>query len=1045
LVEDITMEGLEKTSDNSTPSGGTGPKGVVVIGGGIAGIQAALELADSGIKVYLIERSPTLGGKMAQLDKTFPTNDCSMCILSPKLVSVGRHPNIDLLTLSEVVKVEGEAPDLSVTVLKHPRYVDEIKCVGCGACAEKCPSKVRDEFDMELSYRKAIYIPFPQAIPLKYNVDKKNCIYFKMLAKGKKGACLLCEKACEAEAIDHHMEEEEVVINAGAIILTAGYDLIDPTVKKEYGYGTFENVVTALEFERIISASGPFQGHIKRPSDNSTPKKVAWLSCVGSRDDRIGKGYCSTVCCMYSAKEAVMAKEHLPDLETSFFFMDFRAMGKEFDDFYKRAQRVGIKFIRSRVSNIEELQDHSLELKYATEDGVLHNDSYDMVVLSTGMTPNRETKRISDVLGLELDDLGFCRYDYFKPMETSRDGIYIGGTFAGPKDIPDTISQALGAASKAATHIHPSNYQAPPQTPEEKDISGLEPRIGVFICHCGSNIAGVIDVKEVAEFAKGLPGVVHSQTLLYACSQDSLQNIQSLIDEHQLNRVVVASCTPRTHEPLFRSTIQEKGLNPFLFDQVNIRESCSWIHSQEPQMATQKAKDLVKMSVARSQMLEPLEIERMPVNKNALVIGGGIAGLTAARQIASNGFKVFLIEKEGEFGGILNRVSSHIVTEDPKAHLTSLIEQVSNDDNIRIFLDTEIEDISGYIGNFTTKLNRTGITEEITHGVIVVASGGQTYTPSEYEYQKHGSIITQLELEEKLREPDFKPKSVVMIQCVGSRDDEHPYCSKICCTVAVKNALHIKESNPNAEVMVLYKDIRTYGDKEHYYREAREAGVLFARWDDDCIPSVEVDGDDILVTFYDHILGRRFRLRPENLVLSTGIRPGVDNENLSKKLKVPLTKDKFFFEAHVKLRPVDFATEGIFLCGAAHSPQFSNECISQATAAASRAITILQKDFVEGEGVPSVIDSDLCSGCGTCELICPYGAIEHDESGKRKVIAVMCKGCGACRASCPELAITAPHFQNDQLKAQVNALFESDPSDEKVIGDSVSCQEEVGE
>ncbi|MEE9151528.1 MAG: CoB--CoM heterodisulfide reductase iron-sulfur subunit A family protein [Thermoplasmata archaeon] len=993
---------------------------VLVIGGGIAGVQAALDLADSGIKTYIVERTPSIGGRMGQLDKTFPTNDCSMCILSPKLVEAGRHKNIKMLVNSEVVECNGEEGNFKVKVLKHARYVDDEKCTGCGACAEKCPKKVESEFDLGLMKRKAVYTPFPQAVPLIYSIDKEHCIY---LVKGK---CRLCEKACMRGAIDFEQQDEKITLNVRSIMVSPGYDHIDPYIRNEYGYEIYDNVITALEFERILSASGPFSGHIKRLSDREDPKNIAFIQCVGSRDRNRGMEYCSAVCCMYAIKEAIIAKEHSPDLEITIFHMDIRAFGKEFDSYYERAQNMGIKFTRCRVANIQEEGNKNLILNIVDEKGELKGEKFDFVVLSNGIGKPKYAEKLAQALGIELNDYGFCNTSTFHPLNSTKPGVFVGGAFSEPKDIPDSVAQASGAAAKASALISSEGKRLPQieDLPPEKDVVLEEPRIGVFVCHCGINIAGVVDVPSVVEYAKTLPNVVYADENLYSCSQDTQDIIKEKIKEHNLNRVVVSACSPRTHEPLFQKTVREAELNPYLFEMANIRDQCSWVHAKEPDRATQKSKDLVRMGVANARLLRPLHKSKIKVTQAGLIIGGGLSGMTAALELAAQGYEAYLVEKEPHLGGNLQNLFLTLEGENVQEHLKGVIPKIQNNKKIHVHTNSEITNVEGHIGNFNITINKGKEEINVNVGTIIVATGGVEYKPKEYMYGKHDNIMTQQELEEKLAKGDIASEKVVMIQCVGSRNEERPYCSRVCCTHAVKNALSLKERSPNSEIYILFKDMRTYGFREGYYAEASHAGVKFIRYDDENKPKVDTTEDGKLrVVVKDPVLGEELTLQPDILVLSSAILPHTDNPKLSQMLKVPLSRDGFFLEAHMKLRPVDFATEGMFLCGLAHSPKFMNESISQAEGAVARACTVLSKEYLQVGGVISEVEAAKCVACLTCVRTCPYYVPKINEQGVAEINVAECQGCGICATECPVKAIQLRHYTDEQILAKSKALF----------------------
>ena len=1466
---------------------------VMVVGGGIGGIQAALDLAQSGFYVYLVERSPSIGGVMAELDKTFPTNDCSMCILSPKLVECGRHRNIELITYADVLDVKGEPGNLKILIRKRPRYVDMAKCTGCGECTEVCPVEVPSEFEQGLILRKAIFRPFAQAFPNVFAIDKKerppcgiacpaevnvqgyialiakgkyqealalikedvplpgvigricphpcetkcnrgladeplsicalkrfvaahakdeqptphleakekvaiigsgpaglSCAYYlakqgyqvtifealptvggmlyvgipeyrlpkkilkaevdgirrlgveiktntpisehstlddllrqgykaifistgahisqrlgvagedsqgvlhgvtflrdlnlgnkvkvgkrvavigggnvaidaarcaarlgaevvilyrrsraempasdeeieaatvegikieylvapteilsqngrvagircirmelgepdasgrrrpisikgsefdmdvdmvipaigqsadlsfltkdsgiettewgtlvidpitlattregvfaggdvrtgpataiEAIADGKKAAvsidrylkgeeleegrivekeipaeisklpspeekrarekmptlsleqrlggfeevelgfteetavreanrclecgicseCLMCVSTCKAEAINHKMGEELVEVQVGSVILSLGFKEFDAAVLDNYGYDKYPNVVTSIEFERMLSASGPYQGELLRPSDRKVPEKIAWIQCVGSRDTIHGKTYCSSVCCTFSIKQALVAKEHatLP-LDTAIFHMDIRTFGKGFEAYYERAKtEQGVRFIRCRPSVIEEVAEtRNLKFNYEAEDGQLISEEFDLVVLAVGLTPPKDVQSLVTKLGIELNSYDFCQTSVFAPIATSAPGIFVCGAFSGPKDIPETVTQASAAAASASVLLSSARNSLikEKEYPPEREVRGEPPRIGVFVCHCGINIGGVVNVPEVAGYAATLPNVVYVEENLYACSQDTQEKIKEVITEHNLNRVVVASCSPLTHEPLFQETIREAGLNKYLFEMANIRDQCSWVHKELPVEATEKAKDLVKMAVAKARLIEPLEQAQLEVTHSGLVVGGGISGMVAALNLAEQGYKVYLIEKSNELGGIARRIGHTLDGQDVQAYLGQLIQQVSEHPLIEVYTGSEVKEASGHVGNFTTKIasNSDGDARELRHGVTIIASGGQEYKPAEYLYGEDPRVITMLGLEEEINNGGKKlagANSVVIIQCVGSREGDRGYCSRVCCSESIKCALEIKEMNPETNVYILYRDMRTYGFKEEYYRQAREKGVVFIRYHQDDKPEVQVITEDnhsvLQVSVTDPILGERFNIDTDILALGIATVPSAGNKKLSQLFKVPLNENGFFLEAHVKLRPVDFTTEGVFLCGLAHSPKFIDESIVQAKAAASRACAILSKDIIEAGGVVSFVNKSKCSGCGVCELVCPFKAIEIESEEMVAVVnEALCKGCGACVSSCIRGGIKMKGFSDAQILAMIDA------------------------
>lgn len=916
-------------------------------------------------------------------------------------------------------------------------------CWTCRACDFVCPTgrlvsvatstatplPILSEFDRGLTNRPAISIMYPQMVPNRPAIDAASCVHLQH------GVCGVCEEVCGVRAIKFDDVDRIIELQVGAVVLAPGYELYDAHLKTKLGYGRFQNVVTAAQFERILSASGPFLGHVVRPSDHVEPRRIGFIQCVGSRDAE--RDYCSSVCCMYATKEALLAKEHCgKDVVTDIFFMDARAYSKGFEAYYNRACQQGVNYIRCRPPVIEE--DHAtgnVVLKYLTEDDTKAEREYDLVVLATGMLPPHDAPELARTFGIALNEFGFCQTSVFEPVESSREGVYACGPFTEPKDIPETVMQASGAASKVlgmlrdvrGTLVKPKVY------PPEMDVTGQEPRVGVFVCHCGTNIAGVVDVASVAQYARGLPNVVYAETNLYTCSTDTQERIKEKIHEHGLNRVVVASCSPRTHEPLFRGSCREAGLNPYLFEMANIRDQCSWVHKTEPERATQKSKDLVRMALAKSRLLEPLQKGRAPVHKAALVVGGGLAGMVSALDLAEQGYGVCLVERDAALGGNLRRLHNLGTGNDPQVALRSLESKVRAHEKIRVLTEATIEAVDGSVGSFRTTIAHNGSVEHVDHGVVIVATGAKEHRPKEHLYGDDERVLTQLELEERLaaRGSADLPATVVMIQCVGSRDAERPYCSRVCCSEAIKNALKIKELSPRTHVYVLYRDIRTYGFRESLYTKARQQGVVFLRHEDDRKPVVTGGDGGLVVTVFDPQLNRDIAIEAGMVVLSVATVPHEENKALAQLLKVPLNEDGFFLEAHMKLRPVDFATDGVFLAGLAHSAKSVDETIIQAAAASARAGGVLSQDALELEATVSQVVEENCDGCAYCVDPCPFKAItlvEYVRNGTvKKVIEVnesLCKGCGTCQATCPKQGVFIRGFTLNQIAAQVGAALE---------------------
>jgi len=845
--------------------------------------------------------------------------------------------------------------------------------------------------------------------------------------------CYQCVEACVAEAVCHEQKSLEKEINIGSVVLCPGASTYDLSNSEEfYKYNSHPNIVTSTEFERILSATGPTMGHLVRPSDKKEPEKIAWLQCVGSRDTvHCNNGYCSAVCCMYAIKDAMIAKEHMDGkLDTAIFFMDIRTYGKDYEKYYNRAKdERGVRFIRSRAHTIDPVHgSDDLILKYSDKEGNLQEEKFDMVVLSVGLEADSTNIELANRIDVSLNKYNFADTPVFNPVETSRSGVYVSGIFQGPKDIPSSVIEASAAACAASIDLSAARGTDIKSItlPEEIDVSQEEPRIGVFVCDCGVNIAGVVDVPSVVEYANKLPNVVFAQENLFSCSQDNQEKIKEIIKENKLNRVVVASCSPRTHEPLFQETLQACGLNKYLFEMANIRDQNSWVHAIDPVAATNKAKDLVRMAVARAGFLVPLKEKRIPITVRAVVIGGGVSGMTTALSMADQGYEVVLIEKEPQLGGLANNITATIEGNDVQKYLVESMDRVNRHDKIQVLTETLVVGFGGFKGNFFTEVivGPNMYARKIEHGVVIVATGAKEYEPKEFLYGDDHRVLTQLDLGKRL---DIKGadniNKVVMIQCVGSRNEENPNCSRVCCQGAIKNALHIKDLNPDAEIWILYRDIRTYGMLEDYYTEARKRGVRFVMYSQDNPPRVEKTDNELSVIFTDHVLQRDIKVSADCITLSAGMVPS-DTDELATILKLPKSQEGFFLEAHVKLRPVDLANDGIFLCGTAHSPKLITESISQAMAAASRASTFLSQPEIVLSAVTAEVDQSRCASCLVCVRACPYDVPVINEEGVSFIDEALCQGCGICASECPAKTIHLNWYEDDQIMSKLDSLLE---------------------
>ena len=889
-----------------------------------------------------------------------------------------------------------------------------------------------DQYNQEISDNKAVHVYFAQAIPLVTYIDE-SCLYLK------EKKCRICEAVCKNNAIDLNQKPQKMDINVGAIILSQGIEPYDPTVRPEYHYRDFVNVVTSMDYERLLCSTGPYGGEVLRASDKKHPHKLAWIQCVGSRQViEGGNSYCSSVCCTYTQKHVILTKDHDADAECTVFHNDIRSYGKDFERFYQRAESLpGIRFIRAYPSIVrEDPITKNVTIRYSTPDEGIKEEEFDMVILSVGMDPPKNVQAISNTFGIELESHNFCKIEPTNPIATNVPGIFVSGGLQGPIDIPESVFSASGAGSQIGTLLNyrRGNLSKERIYPEEKDVSQEEPKIGVFVCHCGANIGRVVNVPDTVEYCKSLPNVVYAQEQLFSCATNSAKEITDMIKEKGLNRVVVAACSPRTLEPLFRDTLREAGINQYYYEMANIREHNSWVHSKEKEEATKKAYDIIRMSVARAHHLKPLQEFDLSVDKRALVVGGGIAGMTCSLSIAEQGHEVYLVEKAPRLGGIARKIHTTLEGLDVQAYLEDLMEKVYKNPLIHVYESANITEATGYVGNFVTTISSPRGITEIKHGAAVIAIGADLYTPTEYLYGQDERVMTHLELEEKIvngEEAITNAQCIVMIQCVGCRNEDRNYCSRICCSESVKNALLLKEKKPEMDVFVLFRDVRTYGFKEDYYREAANKGVRFVRYEPEDPPQVEPgeseeDGRPVLkVTTTEYILGDKIEINADFIALAAAVIPSDATKEIANLFKVTLSVDGFFKEAHVKLRPVEFSTDGVYLCGMAHYPKFIQETLNQAYGAAGRALTLLSNDIVVASGSVCEVDEKRCMGCGACVDVCAYGALSLSDTkqGKKVVVnPVLCKGDGLCNAKCPTGAIQLKHYTDEELIAEIDAM-----------------------
>ncbi|MGD2251872.1 MAG: FAD-dependent oxidoreductase [Anaerolineales bacterium] len=1040
---------------------------VLIVGGGVGGMRAAIDLAEAGVHCYLLETLPSLGGRVAQLGFMFPTHDCVLCrgtsdhgfgctrpSITPALLDHNRHPNITLLTSTELISCEGTAGNFRIHMRRRPQYVKPELCINCGRCAEVCPEERPSDFQVSLSKRKAIDKSAPRSVPNTYYLLEKT---------PRCDECRKCVEVCPTGAVDLEAQAEDIYAEVGAVILALGFAPFDANEMPELGYGRIPNVITSLQYERLASRSGPTEGVVRRISDGGVPKRMAWLQCVGSRDQV--NPYCSSICCMYATKQAVLAKQRIPGAECHIFTMDERAFNKEYNHYYRQSRDdFGIQYNRCRISGVEEdPETGEVILRYPSgrghseigaRQGAMVEGRFDLVVLALGIRPPKRALEIAKTLEIELNEYGFCETNKFNPLSTSRPGVFVCGAFASPKEIAETLIDASGAATQA---IRLMQERAPKTTfsriqpflsagnfPPERDTSSEEPHVAVALCGCKGEISDVIDLEAVGAYVGSLPEVTFVETIPMACSQEGIGRLAEMLASKKINRMVIAACSHRTHEPLFQRLAAEAGMNPYLMEMVNLREHCSWVHADDPEGATRKAKELLRMAVARVACAVPIRKQERETLRSALIIGGGVSGMKSALAIASAGYQVHLVEKSEALGGNLHHIYFTAEAANPQHLMRNLVNRVVASDRITLYLNSQVVRHTGSVGDFRAVIRTKPPLgeprdQEIRHSVVIVATGGVEASGSQYMLGQDPRVIRQSELEVMLaHEPErvAKLRSVVMIQCVQPEGVEY-YCSRICCTNTIKNATRLKMVNPECQVVILYRNIITYGFREKYYIEARRRGVLFARYTEDDPPEVKLesrgDHQTLVVSIDEHIFGKTLVIEPDLVALSMPIVPSEGSSELANMLGIPLSPEGFLLEAHLKMRPMDVADEGIFLAGMAHYPKFLEESISNALAASARALTILRRPSIQLGGVIAVVDAEKCTGCLTCVRSCPFNIpqMRHDFTGVGElggaawVDPARCQGCGTCTAECPARAIQLMHYQDQQISVGLGRWLEA--------------------
>jgi len=1010
---------------------------ILVVGAGMAGMTAAHYLAEWSAQVYLVDSAPHIGGAFLLLDHTFTTDSCGLCLALPRqpsycpTLSSDFHPHITLLPRTRLVALEGEPGSFIATLYHEPRYVDPDRCDNCGACAAVCPATQKSIHPAyPCSEQKAIYPPPPRAIPFAYALAPEACLHFSPSIGGTGGACAACAAVCPHGAIDLEAAPGEERIEVGVVLLAPGFVPFDAARAVEYGWGRCLNVVTNLQFERMLNRSGPTRGRLLRPSDGRTPRRVAFIHCVGSRNAALGRPYCSTSCCMITAKQACLARKAAPEAEVTVFTMDVRTAGKGYEQYFQRVAALpGVTYRRGRPAAVQELPG-SRNLRLLTPDG---EEEFDLVVLAVGLGPADGVRELAARTGIALDEYGFILPGDDGPGTTSRRGIFAAGAGLAPADVPEAVTQAAAAAALAAgVLINKSTNQQTSKSASQQtnQLTDQPSNIGLFLCTCHGTLEETLDFPALVAAGEHLRGVAHVERLEAACEEPGLEAIERAVAEHALNRIVVAGCSPHLYADRFEALMARLGLPTRLLARANVREGAAWAHGRGHAAATAVARGEVEMSVAglRETPYHPFHPRpQETVARRVLVLGGGLAGMTAALTLAGLGVECDLVEREAQLGGNLRERFRTLEGLDAQALLAETAERVRQAERVRVWTEAELAGWSGVQGDFAAEIRTNGETRLEHYGALIVATGAEPATTTEYLYGQHPRVLTQRELElqianSRLQSAICNLQSIVMIQCVESRDEAHPYCSRVCCAHAVKNALALKSLDPAVEVSILFRDIRMPGMQELYYQQARRLGVRFLRYEPPERPLVEVDGDRLRVTVRDTLYDETVTLEADLLALSTGIVPR-DNRALADVLGVGLDEDGFFAEAHPKLRPTDLARPGIFLCGLAYGPRFITETIAQARAAALRAALVVARPAEPRHDIATV-EADLCSFCGLCVTACPYGARVLDEEERvARVLDHLCQGCGACVAVCPNGASRQPALEPTQALALVDAAL----------------------